>query len=297
MQHPRFTATAALLAAAGFIGCSVKEQPKAADSTAAPAAAAAAQTAPTTVHIIAKDYSFDAPAQISAGLTTLHLMNQGKEVHQAQLIRLTEGKTFEDFMAALKAMKPGTPPPTWVVMEGGPNAATPGATSETTQLVEAGNYVLICFIPAADGIPHAMKGMVRGLVVAPSTAAPAAESTPTSTMTLSDYKFDLSTPLKSGQNVVRVENTAAQPHEAVVFKLAPGKTQKDFEAWLPTSAKMTAPPPGTFMGGVAGLSKGEHATFTANLDAGDYVLVCFLEDAKDGKPHFMHGMVQGFKVP
>ena len=297
MHHPRFTATAALLAAAGFIGCSVKEQPKAADSSTAPAAAASAQTAPTTVHIIAKDYSFDAPAQISAGLTTLHLMNQGKEVHQAALIKLTEGKTFEDFTTALKAMKPNTPPPSWVVMDGGPNAAMPGGTSEATQLLDAGNYVLICFIPAADGVPHAMKGMVRGLVVAPSTVAAAPEPTPTSTMTLSDYKFDLSTPLKSGQNVVRVENTADQPHEAVVFKLAAGKTQKDFEAWLPTSAKMTAPPPGAFIGGVVGLSKGQHATFNANLDSGDYVLVCFLEDAKDGKPHFMHGMIQGFKIP
>ena len=297
MHYPRFTAAAALLAAAGFVGCSVKEQPKATDTTAAPAVTAAAQTAPTTVHIITKDYSFDAPAQISAGLTTLHLMNQGKEIHQAQLIKLTDGKTFDDFMTALKAMKPNTPPPTWVVMEGGPNAAAPGGTSETTQLLAAGNYVLICFIPAADGVPHAMKGMVRGLVVAPSTAPPAAEPTATATMTLSDYKFDLPTPLKSGQNVIRIENAADQPHEAVIFKLAPGKTQKDFEAWLPSSATMTKPPPGMPMGGVAGLSKGEHATVTANLDAGDYVLVCFLEDAKDGKPHFMHGMVQGFKIP
>jgi len=244
MHYPSSTAAAALLAAAGFAGCSVKEQPKASDTTAAPAVTAAAQTAPTTVHIITKDYSFDAPAQISAGLTTLHLMNQGKEIHQAQLIKLTDGKTLDDFTAALKAMKPNTPPPAWVVMEGGPNAAAPGGTSETTQLLAAGNYVLICFIPAADGVPHAMKGMVRGLVVAPSTAAPAAEPTPTATMTLSDYKFDLSTPLKSGQNVIRVENSADQPHEAVIFKLAPGKTQKDMEAWLPSSATMTKPPPG-----------------------------------------------------
>ena len=50
------------------------------------------------------------------------------------------------------------------------------------------------------------------------------------------------------------------------------------------------------MGGVVGLSKGLHAYFTANLDVGDYVLVCFLQDAKDGKPHFVHGMVQPFKI-
>jgi hypothetical protein len=295
MHHARSTAVAALLATAALMACSPKEQPNTTDSSSAAPVTAAAQTAPNTVHLIAKDYSFDAPAQISAGLTTLHLMNQGKELHQAQLIKLTEGKTFEDFTAALKAMKPNTPPPSWVVFAGGPNAAAPGGTAETTQLLEAGNYVLTCFIPSADGVPHAMKGMVRGLVVTPSTAAPAAEPTATTTMTLADYKFDLATPLKSGQNVVRVENSADQPHEVVLFKLAPGKTMKDFQAWLPVSNK-GAMPPAMPMGGVVGLSKGQHATFNANLDAGDYVLVCFLEDAKDGKPHFLHGMVQEFKI-
>ena len=100
--------------------------------------------------------------------------------------------------------------------------------------------------------------------------------------------------LKSGQNIVRVENTADQPHEIVIFKIPPGKTMKDFQAWLPVSDKQ--PPPAMPMGGVVGLSKGLNAYFTANLDVGDYVLVCFLQDAKDGKPHFVHGMVQPFKI-
>lgn len=279
----------------GLAACSVKEAPSTTDTGAAATTAAAPQTAANVVHIVAKDYSFDSPAQIPAGLTTLHLMNQGKEGHQAALIKLTEGKTYEDFMAAFRVMKPNTPPPTWVVFDGGPNAAPPGGTSEATQILEAGNYALVGFIPAADGMPHIMKGMSRGLVVTPSTAAPAPEPTPTSTMTLSDYKFDLSSPLKAGENIVRVENIADQPHEVVVFKLPPGKTMKDFEAWLPVSEK--TPPPAIPHDGVVGLSKGRHAFFTTNLDAGDYVLVCFFQDAKDGKPHFVHGMVQTFKIP
>jgi hypothetical protein len=296
MQHHRLRGATPLLVAFALAACTMKEQPKATDTGAAAGApSAVTQSTANTVHIIAKDYSFDAPAQVSAGLTTLHLMNQGKDVHQAGLIKLSEGKTFEDLTAAMKAMKPNTPPPTWVSFTGGPNAAAPGGTSESTQMLEPGNYVLICFIPSADGVPHAMKGMMRGLVVAPSSAAPAPEPTPTTSMTLSDYKFDMTQPMKSGQNVVRVENAADQPHEAVLFKLAPGKTMKDFEAWLPVSDKNPMPP-AIPMGGVVSLSKGQHAFFTANLDAGDYVLVCFLGDAKDGKPHFAHGMVQGFKI-
>lgn len=298
MHHPRIFGAAPILAVVTLVACSVKEAPNSAatDTAGATATATAANTnAPNVVHVVAKDFSLEAPAQIPAGLTTLHLMNEGKEIHQAQILKLTDGKTYADFSAALKAMKPGAPPPSWVVPAGGPNAAPPGGTAAATSTLEPGNYALICFIPSTDGVPHAMKGMMTGLVVTAATAAPAPEPTPTTTLTLADYKFDFSTPLKSGENVIRVENAADQPHEVVLFKLAPGKTMKDMQAWLPVSDK-DPNVPGMPAGGVVGLVKGQHAFFTANLDAGDYVLVCFLPDSKDGKPHFAHGMVQAFKI-
>lgn len=298
MHYPRSFGAAPILAVVALVACSVKEAPNsAATDTAGVTATATAATAGSAnvVHVVAKDFSLEAPDQIPAGLTTLHLMNEGKEIHQAQIIKLTEGKTYADFAAALKAMKPNTPPPSWVVFAGGPNAAAPGGTAAATSTLEPGNYALICFIPSTDGVPHAMKGMMKGLVVTAATAAPAAEPTPTTTLTLADYKFDFSTPLKSGENVIRVENAANQPHEVVLIKLAPGKTLKDFQAWLPVSDK-DPNIPGTPAGGVVGLVKGQHAFFTAKLDAGDYVLVCFLPDSKDGKPHFAHGMVQAFKI-
>lgn len=298
MHHPRIFGAAPILAVAALVACSVKEAPNSAATDTAGATAtatAASANAANLVHVVAKDFSLEAPEQIPAGLTTLHLMNEGKEIHQAQIIKLTEGKTYADFAAALKAMKPNTPPPSWVVFAGGPNAAAPGGTAAATSTLEPGNYALICFIPSSDGVPHAMKGMMKGLVVTAATAAPAPEPTPTSTLTLADYKFDFSTPLKSGENVIRVENAANQPHEVVLVKLAAGKTMKDFQAWLPVSDK-DPNIPGTPLGGVVGLVKGQHAFFTANLDAGDYVLVCFLPDSKDGKPHFVHGMVQALKI-
>jgi hypothetical protein len=296
--HKLFPA-AAVLAAGTFVACAVKEAPKTgATDSAAAANSAAATPAPApaanVVHIVAKDYSYDAPDQIPAGLTTLHLMNQGKEIHQAQLLKLTGGKTYADFAAAMKTMKPDAPPLPWVVPLGGPNAAPPGGTAEATSTLEPGNYALVCFIPAADGVPHVMKGMSRGLVVTAATGAVAAEPAATTDLTLSDYKFTFSSPLKSGQNVIKVENVADQPHEVVVFKLLPGKTMKDFEAWLPVMEK--APPPVAAIGGIVGQVKGQHAFFTANLDPGDYVLICYLPDAKDGKPHFMHGMMQAVKI-
>ncbi|HEX2249656.1 MAG TPA: hypothetical protein VHH32_04870, partial [Gemmatimonadales bacterium] len=69
----------------------------------------------TTITVTAHDYSFQAPKEIPAGATEFHLVNKGQELHQAQLIKLEEGKTLEDLA---KAMKPHGPPPPWVKFMG-----------------------------------------------------------------------------------------------------------------------------------------------------------------------------------
>jgi hypothetical protein len=37
-------------------------------------------------------------------------------------------------------------------------------------------------------------------------------------------------------------------------------------------------------------------TIEVNLEPGEYGLICFVPDAKDGKPHIAHGMVTQFTV-
>jgi len=36
--------------------------------------------------------------------------------------------------------------------------------------------------------------------------------------------------------------------------------------------------------------------FTADFAPGNYALVCFIPDSKDGKPHYAHGMTKQFNV-
>jgi hypothetical protein len=50
------------------------------------------------------------------------------------------------------------------------------------------------------------------------------------------------------------------------------------------------------VGGVATLDPGLTAQFSADLTPGDYGMICFIPDAKDGKPHLAHGMMKSFKV-
>src|SRR3954466_6176389 len=65
----------------------------------APAAAAsrgAFDPATHTVTIYAKEFAFEAPDSISAGLTTFNLVNDGTALHHVQLVRLDSGKTAAD---------------------------------------------------------------------------------------------------------------------------------------------------------------------------------------------------------
>ncbi len=195
---------------------------------------------------------------------------------------------------------PGEPPPSWIVPAGGPNAADPGGSSNATVNLEPGNYMFVCFIPDPKGAPHFTHGMTKGLTVTPATTVSAPAPTPDITVTLSDYKFDWSTPLTAGTHTIGVTTAAGgQPHEIQVFRLAPGKTQADLQGWLEqmmTGKPSSGPPPASALGGIAAIGTGQTEYFTGDFPAGDYVVMCFLDDAKDHKPHFIHGMIQTIKV-
>ena len=84
-------------------------------------------------------------------------------------------------------------------------------------------------------------------------------------------------------------NTGAQAHEVVIAALTPGKTLKDFIAWEQGGEKGPLPT-GAWVGGVTTIEVGAHSQFTTTFAPGSYLLLCFWPDAKDGKPHLMHGM-------
>ena len=239
-----------------------------------------------TVTVTANDYSFDTPDTIPAGMTEIRLLNRGTEMHHVMLIRFDAGKTLADLAAA---MKPESAFPTWAREVGGPNTPGPGGESNAILRLVAGRYAMICVIPSNDGKPHVMKGMAKEIVVIPAVSNTTnANIRVSSTMTLFDYAFQLSQPLVAGRQTIRVKNTAPQSHEVVFLKLQPGKKVADFLAWM---EKMEGPPPGAPIGGTTPMARGEENLITLDLAPGDYGLICFVPDGKDGKPHLMHGMV------
>jgi hypothetical protein len=248
---------------------------------------------PRVITITATDYAFGAPDTIVAGMTTFKLVNQGKEPHQAVIV----GASDHSF-AELEAGALGTDPrlPDWLVFPAGPGVAVGGDSSNATAHIPAGNYLIACFIPSPDGQVHVAKGMVRRLVVVPAPAGTVAAAEPMAdvTVTLADYSFTLSQPLTAGTHTIRVENRGPQVHELAIEQLGPGKTLADWRRWAAAGAKGMGP--SKPLGGFIGPNVGAVGWVTVTLTPGRYLLTCYVPDAKDGKPHVMHGMVQEITV-
>jgi uncharacterized cupredoxin-like copper-binding protein len=282
MKHAIITGGLALALAACVAGESKEQQHSASAITAG---------AMNEITVRTRDYVFyDMPDTVPAGATNIKLVNDGPDLHHVWLVRLEEGKTLADLLEAMQTSHGSLP--AWAVDVGGPNTPLPGEVSVAALDLEAGNYAVICVIPARDGRPHVMKGMVRALTVVPNKSAgllPQADIV----LTLNDYSFDFDKPVKAGRRTIRVENAAQQSHEAVLIQLAPGKNVHEMLAWL---EKPEGPPPGKPIGGTTGIAQGEVNLITYDFTAGNYGLICFVPDAKDGKPHIAHGMVKEFTV-
>src|SRR5437867_3781761 len=75
------------------------------------------------VTVTANDYSFAAPDSIPAGLTTVKMLNAGKEPHQVIFIRIDSGKTMAELQTALTT--PNMAIPGWMSFPLGADGVLP----------------------------------------------------------------------------------------------------------------------------------------------------------------------------
>jgi uncharacterized cupredoxin-like copper-binding protein len=235
------------------------------------------------------DYGFSGPEFVPAGVTTVEIVNQGQDLHHAQLIRFPQGKTAEDFQQALK-----TSPhvPEWAVLIGGPNAVIVGERAAAIVNLDPGNYVVVCLIPDRDNTPHVALGMAKPFQVRGKAHA---VQLPTGDVRISEADFSFVGPdtIIPGRHVVRVQNNGAQPHELLLVQLPPHGSIADFGRAV--AEGVAPPPPGKPVGGVTGLPPGSEAAFLADLTPGKYGLICFFPDA-EGTLHYSRGMMTEFTV-
>lgn len=224
--------------------------------------------------IEAAEYGFKTMASIPGGLTTIQIRNLGREPHYAHLFRLNDGVTAEQYIAALQqALKSraasGADP--LAIQVGGPATASPGATVTVIQDLRAGQYVIGCFVPNVQGVPHAALGMLLPLTVTAPTGPAAATPAVNGVITLTDAGFELPGAIPAGKSMYRVVNAGTMPHEFSLLGLTPGKTAADLKAYF--SAPPAGPPPLISGAGIAGLDLGQSGIIVLDLVPGAYAVL------------------------
>lgn len=251
------------------------------------------------VTITTADFTFiDVPDSVSAGLTTFRIKNEGMFPHNAGLVHISEGHTYEELIQYMDENMGGYPD--WATLWGGPSAPISGEGSEATLDLIPGNYAIICGVPVPAAEPHYMKGMTRPLTVTDTDNSNSEVPKADIVMKMDDYSFGISDEITAGNKTIKVENAASQPHEFIIARLEDGKTLEDMMNWLGQVINGEAAPlpkaPGIFLNGVSPMDKGVTNYVSVDFEPGEYALICPYPDKESGSPHFIHGMMQQFSV-
>ncbi len=242
--------------------------------------------------IVATDAGFEAPDVVPAGLRHIVFENSGSEIHEAMLVKLPDGMTPTDYVAAVKA---GSLFPKGAQDYSGPGLTSPGETVEVWVKVDPGNYLIICW---NNG--HAKSTPVHPFTVqyAISEDEPPKEDV---VLKLVDYRFELEGNLRKGRQVIRVETPGPSMHEVDFFRLRDGKSVADVNRWRKANGR--GEPPVDALGGVLDSHDIKRVMwFRREFTPGRYVLHCEMPVTSDSQTtnqqitHADVGMVREIKI-
>jgi hypothetical protein len=233
--------------------------------------------------IEATEYAFKTLGSIPAGVTTVQLRNLGKENHEAQLVKLNQGVSIDQLLAAFQQAGNGPPPPDIFTFEGGPAETVPNRTSEVVLNLREGQYALLCFVEAPDKQPHAAKGMVLPITVTAASGAAAALPAGSGTIALGSGTIGVPDSIAAGRSTFRVTNQGKSPRAFFVGSIPADKTLADLQQAL---ADPNGPPPWfQANGGMDGLGPGGTGAVVLTFAPGKYaaVDVAFSDEPPTGK--------------
>jgi|TARA_B100001146_G_scaffold193788_1_gene180572 hypothetical protein len=84
----------------------------------------------------------------------------------------------------------------------------------------AGDYLLVCFIPNAEGVPHMALVMIKPITVIESSAPVAALPEAKVSIDMVDFGFGFSGAISAGPQNISVTNKGEEEHEAFLIRLA-----------------------------------------------------------------------------
>ena len=113
--------------------------------------------------------------------------------------------TADDLIGGMLSGEAGPPPP-GVEAAGGVSALNPGLSGLVTQNLLPGNFVMVCFVPNAEGTPHFVLGITKAVTVIASEAPLATAPATDLGIDMVDFGFVVSAPITSGPKEISVVN-------------------------------------------------------------------------------------------
>jgi hypothetical protein len=263
------------------------------------------------VDVVARGLTFEAPDTVAAGWTSFRFRNESAMTHFALIERLPDGIGIERqqgevapmFQEGMNALAAGDPDaameafgtlPEWfghIVFVGGPGVLAPGRTAESTVYLEAGTYLIECYVKT-DGVFHsynpnpATYGMVHEFIV---TGAPTDTTAPEAELQLtlsSERGIEMAGNPTLGEHVVAVQFEDQTVHENFVghdVHLARLTDTTDIDAvatWMDWTRPggLETPAPVEFVGGINEMPAGSTGYVTVRLEPGRYAWIAEVPD-------------------
>lgn len=297
MWGPGMKAATAALAATGALAlgaCGDDEDDGGGGTGGGAAATTQAPAEPASMSVSlaeqGKKAKFTAPTSLEAGLTELTFTNEGKDPHEAQLVRVDGDQTAEDVLAVIDSDDESGKIPAWLHGSGGTGTVAGGGSGKAVLVLEPGNYYLTDASDEKEAPPVKIK--VTG--EAGDAELPAADAT----ITAKDFSFETSG-LKAGANTIRFENTGKELHHALAFPIKGDADAAAITKFFQSEGESGGPPPVDFEKsvGTSVLDGGTAQNVTLDLQPGRYAMVCFLTNRAGGPPHVAMGMIKEVEVP
>ena len=241
-------------------------------------------------------FELTVPESVEAGLVRLEFTNGTEDGAEAQLLRLADGHTVEEALAAIDSEDGKIPD--WLTAEGGVGTIDPGASGAVELVLEEGTYhVIDTGTPDGDDVEsHAKNGATATLEVTggdDDAELPEVDAS----IEMADFEF-VTDGLKAGTNRFLLRNTGNELHHTLIVPINEGATFDQVKAYMTSDESDSGPPPVDFekLQGTTVLDADREQIGDLELTPGRYALVCFLTNRAGGPPHAALGMVSELTI-
>lgn len=227
------------------------------------------------------------PADLPSGVVTLSYVNQSAGQQVADLARLKEGVTVEQFNTAMAGEDPMAA--FMLVQWLGGVTLGPNATQEVIYELEPDQHVMIAF---GDQGPQTAFTQVT------SEKMMAQLPVPTIHAELTDFSLIIPDEIKAGRHTWQITNIGKQWHEMHIVKMNDGVTTQEVIEYLSQGPVPEGTPPFESIAFVTPLDPERSIWATFELEPGQYTVICALPDliTSHENSHASLGMVRQLTV-